>query len=141
MNETTKLIINRIFAILTGVVAGAIVIGLLETMSNNMHPFPEGLDFTDKAILADHISGLPTSAFVLVLFAHALGAFVGGFVASKMAKVQKKGAAMFTGFILLLAGVLNLISIPHPLWFSIVDIIIYTPMALIGNAARAKVWP
>ena len=141
MNSTTKLILNRIFAILTGVVAGAIVMGLLETLSNKLHPLPEGLDPINTEALADHISSLPITAFLLVLIAHALGALTGGFVASKMAKVEKKGTAMYTGLILLLAGVLNLIAVPHPLWFSIIDVIQFTPMALLGNFIRKSIWP
>ncbi|WP_235299442.1 hypothetical protein [Portibacter marinus] len=141
MKETTKLILNRIFAILTGVVAGAIVMGMLEMISNSMYPFPTGADLSDPAVIKEHISTLPISAFLIVLTAHAIGALTGGFVASKMAKVEKRGAALYTGLILLLAGVLNLISIPHPLWFSIVDVILFTPMALLGNMLRSKIWP
>ncbi|GLR15571.1 hypothetical protein [Portibacter lacus] len=140
MKETTKLIVNRIFSILSGVVAGAIVIGILERVSNSMHPYPENLDPTDLDAVANHISSLPMSAFITVLFAHAIGALVGGFIASKMAKVQKRSAALFVGLILLVAGVLNLVSIPHPLWFSIADVIIYTPFALLGNEVRKLIF-
>ena len=140
MKETTKLIVNRIFSILSGVVAGAIVIGILERVSNSMHPYPENLDPIDLDAVANHISSLPMSAFITVLFAHAIGALVGGFIASKMAKVQKRSAALFVGLILLVAGVLNLVSIPHPLWFSIADVIIYTPFALLGNEVRKLIF-
>jgi hypothetical protein len=140
MGETTKLIANRIFAILTGVVAGAIVIGLLEMVSHSMHPLPEGLDTTNPEAFRDYIMGLPFTAFLFLLIAHGVGAMAGGFIASKMASVQKRGAALFVGFILVLAGVLNLLTIPHPLWFSIADVLIYTPMALLGDKIRASIF-
>ena len=141
MSETIKLIVNRLFSILTGVVGGALVIGLLEMVSHRMNPLPDGFDFTDKAALTDHIANMPLSVFLFLLLAHGIGALVGGFIASKMAKVQKRGAAMFVGLILVLAGLLNLMAIPHPIWFSVSDILIYTPMALAGNLLRSKIWP
>lgn len=140
MKKTTKLVINRVLSILTGVIAGALVIGLGEMLSNSMFPMPEDFDFTNREALIEHISAMPITAFFSVLIAHAFGALVGGFVASKMAQVQKKGAATFTGLILLLAGLLNLVSIPHPLWFSIVDIILYTPMAILGYYLMKKIF-
>lgn len=140
MGETSKLIFNRIFSILTGLVAGAIVIGLLEMVNHTMHPLPDGLDAANRDVFKDYIMTLPLTAFLFLLVAHGVGAMVGGFVASKMAQVQKRGAAMFVGFILVLAGVLNLLSVPHPLWFSIADVLIYTPMALVGNELRASIF-
>lgn len=140
MGETSKLIFNRIFSILTGLVAGAIVIGLLEMVNHTMYPLPDGLDAANRDVFKDYIMTLPLTAFLFLLVAHGVGAMVGGFVASKMAQVQKRGAAMFVGFILVLAGVLNLLSVPHPLWFSIADVLIYTPMALVGNELRASIF-
>ena len=140
MKKTTKLVVNRILSILTGVIAGALVIGVVEMFSNSMFPMPSDIDYSDREALVEHISTLPITAFIIVLIAHAFGALVGGFIASKMAKVQKKGAATFTGLILLLAGVLNLVSIPHPLWFSIIDIILYTPMAILGYYLMKKIF-
>ena len=140
MKENTRLIINRVLSILSGVIAGAIVIGILERVSLSMHPMPEGLDPTDRVALSNYIAGLPLSAFLTILMTHAMGALAGGFVASKLAKIQKRSAAMFAGLILLVAGVLNLVSIPHPLWFSIADVIVYTPFALLGNEIRKLIF-
>lgn len=140
MKETRKLIINRIFSILSGVIAGAIVMGIGEMISHTIYPMPEDLDQSDLQALKDYISALPIGAFIAVLVAHALGSLAGGLVASKMAKVQKRSAALFAGLILLLAGVLNLISIPHPLWFSIADIALYTPMAILGYYLMKKLF-
>jgi len=141
MSETTKLIVNRLFSILTGVVVGALVIGLLEMADHKINPMPEGLDLSDPNALKAYIAGLPISAFISILLSHGIGALAGGFVASKMAKVQKRGAAMFVGLILVVAAVLNLMAVPHPTWFSVADILVYTPMALAGNYVRSKLWP
>lgn len=140
MKETTKLVINRVLSILTGVIAGALVIGIGEMIIHSFQPMQEGLDQSDPETLKNHLTNLPKSVFIGILFAHALGAFVAGFVASQMAKIQKKSAALFTGLILLLAGVLNLVSIPHPLWFSIADVLIYTPLAIIGYYAMNSIF-
>ncbi len=132
MKENTQLIINRILSILSGVIAGVIIISIFELISNKMFPLPEGFDFKDKEAFKVHLDSLPSAAFALVLIGHGIGALVGGFVASKMGKVQKRSGALFVGLILMFAALLNLLSIPHPLWFSIINVLIYYPMAFLG---------
>lgn len=141
MKETTRLIINRIFAILSGVIGGAIVTGLGEMLSHRVHPMPEGIDTSDRAQLTEYISSLPTNAMVYILLAHAAGAIVAGIIASRMAKIQKRSAALFAGLILLLAAVLNLINIPHPMWFMVADVLLYVPMAISGYYIMNAIFP
>ena len=140
MKEKTRLVVNRLFSVLSGVIAGILVISLFESISMNMHPFPDGLDSTNRTDFISYINTLPSSAFILVLSGHALGGLLGGFVTSKMAKIQKLGAAIYTGLILLAATVLNLLGFPHPIWFSVIDIILPVTMAWLGFKIQAQLF-
>jgi hypothetical protein len=70
---------------------------------------------------------------LLVLLAYATGAFGAGYVAAKTAKDQQMLMALIAGFILLIFGVVNLMEIPHPLWFAIASLILYLPIAWLGS--------
>jgi hypothetical protein len=37
------------------------------------------------------------------------------------------------GSVLLIGGAVNLLRIPHPIWFSIADLILYLPTAVVGG--------
>lgn len=73
---------------------------------------------------------MPLPAFVAVLVAWALGAFVGGWVA---AAVGTRTAAIVAGRILMLAGLANLVAIPSPLWFWVIGLLVFVPCALLGS--------
>jgi hypothetical protein len=140
MTENTRLIINRILSILTGVIVGVIVISIIEMISSSMYPFPENVDTKDRDIFNVYMSNLPKLAFIIVLLGHALGALAAGFIASKMARIQKKSAAVFSGLILLVATILNIVSFYHPIWFSVIDVVLYVPMALVGFNIQSRIW-
>lgn len=118
-------------AVAAGIVAGAVVIFLVEMFSP--HTPPEGLDLTDKAKLGEWILTLPISAFAILLLAYFLGAAVGGWVTNLICAPTKYRPALVVGFGLFVAGLMNLIAIPHPMWFSIVSSLTYFAGAWIGG--------
>ena len=40
--------------------------------------------------------------------------------------------AAIVGALFLVGGIINVLSIPHPLWFTAVDLLLYLPLALVG---------
>ncbi|MDO8366270.1 MAG: hypothetical protein Q7T20_05690 [Saprospiraceae bacterium] len=122
---------RALFAVLLGILAGGLVITLVEMMSP--HTPPAGMNVNDPAKLGEWIATLPTSAFAILLLAYFLGSAVGGWVANQVAFKSHYRPALIVGFGLFVAGVMNLIAIPHPLWFSIVSSLIYFVGAWIGG--------
>ena len=51
-----------------------------------IYPPPEGANMSDSATMKTYIETLPTSAFLVILVAHAGGALVGGLVAALIAR-------------------------------------------------------
>jgi uncharacterized membrane protein YccC len=41
--------------------------------------------------------------------------------------------ALFVGGILTALGVMNIVSIPHPLWFAVASTLLYIPCSLLGS--------
>jgi hypothetical protein len=64
-----------------------------------------------------------------------MNAFVGAFVAYKIAANNKMTVAMITGALVLVAGILNVIELPStPTWFVVVDLVLaYIPVAWLGG--------
>ena len=65
--------------------------------------------------------------------AHALGTFVGAFLAAKIATTHQLKFALVIGVIFFYGGIQMSIQLPAPLWFDIADIgFAYIPMAYLG---------
>jgi len=117
-----------------GMVGGAILIGVSQMMTHRLYPPPPGLKPEDSEGMAAHVAGLPTAALVCVLAGYLLGSIVGGTSAGFLAR-GAKGSVIFTGFMLLVMALLNLMTIPHPTWFNVAVPIVF----LIGTLLSIKI--
>lgn len=125
-----------ILGVVAGMVVGGTVVWAVELMANRVHPFPEGIDRSDMDAFMEavrqHAADAPLAALVIVIVAHAVGPLIGSFLAALIAGRGKMVCGMIIGVLFLLAGVMNLVMIPHPLWFAVVDLLVVLPMAFIG---------
>ena len=106
----------RIGAAIAGLLAGGCVVALVEGISGRMHPMPDGLQIEDVEGMKAWVSGLPTSAFLMLLVAWGLGCCTGTFVARRLAPDRSAWPATVVCGLLILATVSNLILLPHPWW-------------------------
>lgn len=105
---------------IAGVVFGACVAGgviiLVELISGRMYPPPPGLDLRDPEVFKSYFAGLPVGAFLMVLVAWGLGTFAGAWVCARIAGRLKVAHGLLLGALFLIAGVTNMLAIPHPAW-------------------------
>jgi len=92
------------------------VIILIEQISGRLYPPPPGLRYGDTEAMKAFMASLPTGAFLMVLLAWGLGTFAGAWVCAKVAGRAKLGHALFLATLLLVAGVSNMLVMPHPIW-------------------------
>ena len=122
---------RKILAVIAAIVAGSLAITLVETVA---HQFvsPGPVDPRSHVPLNP-----PTVPLMLsVIVGWAVGAFVAGLTATKIARAGY-GPALAAGLVLAAAGLVMVIMIPSPLWFRIVGVGQFVPMALLGfRAAR-----
>ncbi|MBT8140935.1 MAG: hypothetical protein HKN88_06755 [Gammaproteobacteria bacterium] len=128
--------LRKILAVITGVVIGVLGISLVQAISGQMYPWPEGLDYNDKEAFVAFVKTLPTGAFLMVILSYIVGSFFGGMAATAVAK-EKYVPALIVGFALTIAGVMNAIAVPQPLWVSIISVLVFFPFVYLG----AKVFP
>jgi hypothetical protein len=130
-------VFRNILAVVAGIVIGSVVNMVIIMISGSVIPPPEGADVTTMEGLQESMHLFQPKHFLMPFLAHAFGTFVGSFVAAKIAVGHKMKLALAVGLFFLMGGVINVIVLPSPLWFSIVDIIFaYIPVAyLAGNLA------
>ena len=123
---------RTILGILAGMVTAWLLIMVCQFASGMLYPPPPGMDLRQPEQLAAFIAQAPLAAMVLVVVSWVLGAFIGGWVAAKVAREHPLFAALMIG-VLVLAGVIaNNTMIPHPLWMTVLGVLLPLPAAWLG---------
>jgi hypothetical protein len=126
-------IIKNTIAVIAGFILGSIINMSLITISGSIIPTPNGADVTTLEGLKATIHLFEPKHFLFPFLAHALGTLGGAFVAAKIAANHKLKFAMSIGFLFLAGGIANIMMLPSPLWFTLVDLVgAYLPMAFVG---------
>lgn len=132
-------IFRNILAVITGLVAGGIINMGLIMISGSIIPPPEGADITTMEGLQETMHLFQPKHFLMPFLAHALGTMVGALIAAYIAVSSKIKWALAVGGFFLIGGITNVIALPSPLWFNIVDLVGgYIPMAYLGALLEAK---
>lgn len=130
--------VRRIAAVFAGIVTVGVVVVVLQWVGSRLYPLPPGLDPMDPAsrdALLAHTAGMPLLSWLLAFSSEILGAFLGGWVAGRIAGDRHR---LFVGIIVgvaVLGSLMNWVSFPHPRWFMAGQLVGY-PLAFLG-AVRA----
>ena len=77
--------------------------------------------------------------FIFPFLAHALGTFVGAYIAAKIATSYQFSLAMSIGVFFLIGGIAIVFILPAPIWFICTDLLVaYVPMGYIGGLIAKK---
>lgn len=126
-------ILKNIIAVIAGFLCGSLVNGGIIMVSGSVIPPPDGADVTTMEGLKASMHLFEPKHFLMPFLAHALGAFTGAFLAAKIASSHQMKFALLIGILFLAGGITNVILLPSPLWFSILDIAVaYIPMAYLA---------
>ncbi len=137
MNPTIK----NILAVIAGLLIGSFVNMGLILAGTSIIKFPEGIDPANVESIKAGIHLFEPKHFLTPFLAHAFGTLIGAFIAAKYGATKKLRLAMIVGGLFLLGGISNSFSIPFPMWFTVLDLVIaYIPMAYLGGmlAERLK---
>ncbi len=136
MNQVFK----NILAVVAGAVLGSFVNMGIILISSSIIPPPAGADVTTIEGLKASMHLFEPKHFLFPFLAHAIGTFAGALLAAVVASGNKKRRALIIGVIFLIGGISNVIMLPSPTWFTIVDLVgAYIPFAwLAGTIACRK---
>ncbi len=125
---------KNILALVAGIIIGSIVNMGIIMLSSSIIPPPEGVDVTNMESLKSSLYLFEPRHFIFPFLAHALGTLVGAYIAALIAANNKLKLALGIGVFFLLGGIANVIMLPSPTWFSVLDLVVtYIPMAWLGG--------
>lgn len=125
--------IRNILALITGIIIGSIVNMGIITISDAIIPPPEGADITTMEGLKASLHLFKPVNFIFPFLAHALGTLAGALLAAFIATKHKMKFALGIGLFFLIGGITNILLLPSPTWFTVVDLVgAYIPMAWLG---------
>jgi hypothetical protein len=126
--------LRNTLAVVAGVAVGAVLNGLLITISPSLIPPPEGVDVTNAEALQRGIHLFQPQHFVMPWLAHALGTLVGAIVTYRLAASHQGRLPYLVGGLFFIGGVSATMMIPAPVWFIALDLIgAYFPMAWLAT--------
>lgn len=127
-------ILKNILAVVLGLFIGGAVNMAIIMISGSIISPPEGANLTTMEGLEAAMPLMEPKHFLLPFLAHALGTLVGAIIAAKIAATHKMRFAMVIGLCFLVGGIMNIVMLPSPTWFTVVDLgLAYIPMAYLGG--------
>lgn len=124
--------LKNIIVVIGAMIVGGVLIYGIESINDLIFPPPADLNTGDMEALKAYMQQAPAGSLAIILLAHACGAFISGWIISRFAASSIRMLVLITGMIWMITGVINLVVIPHPLWFSVADACVYLPMTIIG---------
>lgn len=132
-------IFRNILAVIAGLVLGSAVNMFFISLNGSVIALPEGADVSTMEGLKASMHLFEPKHFIFPFLAHAVGTMIGAYFAAKIASTKKMLFAMVIGVAFLIGGIINVVNLPAPTWFSALDLIAaYIPMGWIGGRLAVR---
>ncbi len=129
---------NSLAIIIGAMIGGAVNMGII-LISGHIIPPPAGADLTTETGLKAAMQLMEPKHFLMPFLAHAIGTLAGAIITALLAVSHKTWLALAIGIFFLAGGVMEVISLPSPVWFTITDLVLaYIPMAFLGAKLAEK---
>lgn len=131
--------LRRVFAIMVGVVAGALVIGGVEMLGHSLFGMGESMpDPSDPAAVQAYADGMSFAALASLLVGWCAGAYVGSLVAIRIAGGSQRLITFVVGGFVLFVTAMNFFQFPHPLWLMVSAFVLIPLCAWLAMAGTGK---
>ncbi len=132
-------VMKNILAFVAGIVIGSVVNSMIVSLNGVLIPLPEGADVSSMDGLAASMSMFKPIHFLMPFLGHAVGTFVGAYIAAKYAATNGNTFAWIIGALFFAGGTTMIFTIPSPMWFNIIDLVLaYFPMAFLAIKMVSK---
>jgi hypothetical protein len=133
-SQTNPTMAKRIISVSVALIVAFIIIMGFEMLGGII--FKTAFDPKDGKSVSDMMVSMPIAAFLWLLLGYGIAAFLGGLVATFIWGRTKAQPALIVGAFLTVGGIMNFISVPgHPVWFIVVNVPEYVPLAWLGYFA------
>lgn len=125
--------LRTILAVFAGLAIAVVTMLALEYLGMSLFPPPPGTRLDNEADLAALMASAPTGKLAWVLLGWTLAAFVGGWVAARLSTRHRAGAAITVGVLIVAGVILNVSTLPHPLWMAVAGVLLPIPAAWLAS--------
>jgi hypothetical protein len=126
-------IFKNTLAVLIGLFVGSVINMAIILISSSIIPPPNGADVTTMEGLKATLHLFEPKHFIFPFLAHAIGTFTGAATTVLIAATNQAKLALIIGAFFLLGGIVNTFTLPSPLWFTFLDLVLaYLPMTYLA---------
>ncbi|MBS7231429.1 hypothetical protein KHA90_10375 [Flavobacterium psychroterrae] len=127
-------VFKNTLAVIIGLFVGSIANMSILLMSSSVIPAPHGADVTTMEGLKATMHLFEPKHFIFPFVAHAIGTFAGAATTALIAANNKMRLALAIGAFFLLGGIVNVCTLPSPVWYNVIDLVFaYLPMAYLAK--------
>jgi hypothetical protein len=127
-------VFKNTLAVIIGLFVGSIANMSILLMSSSVIPAPHGADVTTMEGLKATMHLFEPKHFIFPFVAHAIGTFAGAATTALIAANNKMRLALALGAFFLLGGIVNVCTLPSPVWYNVIDLLFaYLPMAYLAK--------
>ena len=116
--------IRGALAVVAGVLAGSVVVWVIDLPGNYLHPLPADLGPDYREALIAHAASAPLAAKSLFAAAWGVGPLVGGWLAARLAGRSRLTHSFIVGVIFLFMNVATLLNFTLPFWLSVACLVL-----------------
>lgn len=126
-------VFRNTLAVIAGLFVGSVVNMSIILMSGSIIPPPNGADVTTMEGLQKTMHLFEPKHFLFPFLAHAIGTFAGAATTALIAVNHKTKLALIIGAFFLLGGIVNVCTLPSPMWYTLVDLVFaYIPTSYLA---------
>ena len=131
-------IVRSVLAVLAGVLAGAVIVTMTDSIVHRVQPLPPGTDPKDMAAVGAAIAAMPVWPLALMVLGWAAAAGAGSWLAARLASRAPLACGLVVTVLLLVATIANLRMIPHPGWMWVAGILLLPLAGWAGARAGSR---
>ncbi len=125
--------LRNIIAVISGIFGGVIAVGLINKLGHNLYGAADYVDTDDPQALIEFTRSLPLEAFLFVILASSVGAFMAGLITSRLSENNHYYLGLVSGFMIFIATLITALSIPGgPGWLLPASLVSTALMGIAG---------
>lgn len=121
---------RKIFGVIGGLVVAFALVFVLEQVSSYAFA-PPALDPSDPESAKEMMRRMPATGFLAILVIYFVSTLLGGLTAAKVAR--EPWASWVVGGFILAATLVNVFTLPHPIWFTILAVLLIAAAGWLGG--------
>ena len=125
--------VRSVLAVIAGLMEAMFLIVGTEAVWAVVYPPAPGVDLHDMEACKAHLAQLPAEAYVIVAAGWGLAVLAGSWVATRVGAGRHPAHGIVVGLILLVAAVANMLMLPYPSLFWVLNLVSFPVGTYLGT--------